>query len=269
MAIRNHTIRNLRPGEASVSHSGSNRRGVKAHSPSSNGKTTRQRRNRDAELLKDAVEHPGSKGIPDEAPEVSDKPNVGIPAESLDAGAEVLGEDLDRDPSTMSVGLDRPGPDSWVHMAIDRMLPVLMFPYKRKRTDAPTYYYIDRGQLRDKVQRRLQLVNVHLLFDVGGEGDAFLWVVPTSEFSPYNAAVNRALSRGKQYVAEHLFNFEYVQNTRKVNLRVRLPLDDDAAVVLPTRETGILLEEALGPERYIRDANHSMYRILTAGSRLP
>jgi hypothetical protein len=222
---------------------------------------------RAAELLKEAVANPGAAGIPDEVPEVSGKPLAGIPEESLDPAAGVVGESLDDNPATMTVGLSRPGPQTWLQLFPDMRLRTVMLSVRERREDAPIYYYL-APELRPAVKEQCRDVTVCLAFDVAAEGEFFLWAVVSSERSPYYCALSRALALGEQALQEKVFQFSWSDDARKVKSRQRLRDADDPVAVPPTRPLGVLLEEALG-DRIIRSANHPIYYRLTRGSRLP
>jgi hypothetical protein len=224
-------------------------------------------RDRDGELLKEAVANPGAAEIPDDTLEVTPGPAVEIPEATLDPDGAICGERLDRDPAVMTVELGRPGPQSWVALFPDRVLRTVMLAHKPQRDGSPVYLWVAPHLQRD-LKRHLKQVQVFLVFDTGGEGDCFLWVVPESSFSPYYSAASSVLARGNDFVRAKLFCFPYDQARKKVDTQVRNSADDDPPVVLPSRSVGKLLWEALKPERRIENTDHPVYQALTAGRRL-
>jgi hypothetical protein len=105
----------------------------KSVKPSDNGELPEEQA---AEQLREAVDNPGAEGIADEAPEVSDEPPAGIPEESMDPDPGVEGESLDDDPATMSVGLSKPGPYSFIQLFRGMKLRTVMLPYRERRDDS-------------------------------------------------------------------------------------------------------------------------------------
>jgi hypothetical protein len=241
----------------------------------SNGRPARQARAKtppsrnshdDGELLQEAVTKPGAVEIPDEQPAKAGAV-VEIPEEMLDPSGDVCGQSLDRDPATMTAPLGRPSPHSWNELFPELVLNTVLLPIRQQRDGAPIYHWVTPS-LRGPVSRRLRQVQVHLLFDTGGEGDAFLWIVPVSEFSPYYAAVSLAIGKGAKFLRENLIQFEYRQDQKKVAVSVRPRGIDDPAAVLPSRPISKLLPEALKADRLITAPSHPVYAALVAGSRL-
>jgi hypothetical protein len=216
-------------------------------------------------LLREAVENPGACEIPDEPRPDRPDTDLEIPEERLEPAGD-RGQSLTGDPAIMTVKLSKPAPHGWVQLFPDRTLSTVMLGYKPSQDRSPDYYWVAEN-LRPPVQKHLRQVRAHLVFDVGGDGEAFLWLLPENDRSPYYAAVCKALATGDAFVHDHLFQFEF-STIKVVNVRFRPRGPDDRAAVLPSRSLSKLLYEALGPDRQIRDPGHPIYQAVTTGARL-
>jgi hypothetical protein len=219
----------------------------------------------DAAALEKAVANPGAVEITDEPPRTT--PPVEIPSENLTPSAGFSGQRLEANPATMMAEVSRPGPQSWIALLPDRTLRTVMLAHKPQRNGSPNYLWV-APDLRGQLQKYLKQVCVHLVFDTGGQGEPFLWIVPETAFSPYFAAVSDVLSRGPEFVRKHLFQFVLEAGARRVEIGQREWQDDDPEMVLPSRPVGQLLPEALKAERLILTTDHPVYRALTMGRRM-
>jgi hypothetical protein len=234
--------------------------------PNGESDTNTSDTDRDGDLLEEAVRNPGATGIPDETPQPGASPQVGIQEEDPDLDSSDYGEPMDNDPAVMSAEIDKPGPYSWLAIFRNKILKTFLLPYKPTRKDSPVFYYVPPA-LRQPVRRHLRPVRVLLVGDTSGEGEAFLWVVVSSSYSPYNSALSKVLGKDDDFVRDHLFAFQYDPDRRRVNVEHRKPGPDDPEVTLPSRPLNVLLEEALG-DRFIRTADHALYQLLTSGRKL-
>jgi hypothetical protein len=245
----------------------------KASDPTVNGrgrkvKVPQTGSDRDASLLRDAVENPGVKEIPPAAPRPAAAQVLEIPERPPAPGQENAGEPVAKDPALMTVEIDRPGPHSWVQVFPELALRTPLLPYRSGKSGIPDHHYVDPA-LEGMLRRHLKPVRVQMVFDVGGGGEAFLWVVPESEWSPYFAALQLVLSKGKAFLDQNLFLFGRSEGRKRgcqVQVRARTP--DDPVALLPSRPISQLLPEALGPERWITTTSHPVYVALTAGRAL-
>jgi len=170
------------------------------------------------------------------------------------------------DPAILTVTISRPTEFSWVRLFPARKLSVPLLPYKTTRDSVPDPHYVI-PELEAPVRSYLKQFEVHLVWDAGGAGTAFLWLVPRSPLSPYYNALNRALALGDKFVASHLFSFGKADlKTKTCLLKQRSPKPNDPTEVLPSRHLSLLLPEALGADRIISSTSHPVYMALTAGS---
>jgi hypothetical protein len=218
-----------------------------------------------ARLLQEAVNNPGAE-IPEEPPEAPTA-HYAIPEEEPGPADDARGELLDNDPALMTVQLGRPGPQSWVQLSPKLVYRPRLLAYKERRDASAEYFWVPPA-LRQPLRRWVNPVLALLVFDTAGDGETFLWLVPQSSMSPYYAKISLALSKGERFCADNLFCFEYLRESRRVNLRYTPRTPDDPAAIFPSRPMGQLLYEALGPDRRIESTSHPVYAKLTAGSRL-
>jgi hypothetical protein len=236
-----------------------------AHASSNNGEAIADR---DQALLGDALAQPGIAEIPPAEINTQPVPILEIPAANLDPGQEDAGEPLEIDPALMTVTIDRPGPHSWVQLFPERMLRTVLLGYKPQKNGSPDFHYVI-PELQRPLQRDMKQVQVHLIFDAGGAGECFLWIVPESEYSPYHNAVAMIRARGDVYLRDHLFRFAKAElKKRTCDVRVRSRSSDDPVAILPSRPISQLLPEALKTDRIISSTAHPVYVVLTAGGRL-
>jgi hypothetical protein len=90
-----------------------------------------------------------------------------------------------------------------------------------------------------------------------------------SAYSPYYEAVQKVFRLGPQALAERVFRIESPGRGGKTCGVSWDPLTEDMPKpVLPSRDLGILLMEALGPDRYINSPEHPIYQELIRGKKL-
>jgi hypothetical protein len=234
---------------------------------SRNGETRRQAA-REGKLLKQAVDSPGAVEVP-EATIRADVQRVDeiLPA-NLDPDAGESGTPLEQDPALITVPIDRPNPHSWNRLYPDLVLRTVLLGYRPQKNARLEYYFVTPG-LQGPLKKELKQVRVHLVADVSGAGELFLWIVPETEFSPYYNAIMRVLAKGEQYVHTNLFRFPSAELSEKVcRVRVKPAGPDDPVPVLPSRPISRLLPEALKQERLITTTSHPVYMSLTAGGKV-
>jgi hypothetical protein len=223
---------------------------------------------KDAALLQHAVRTPGVVEIPEAIITPKTVPVLEIPEANLDPDLDESGDPLEQDPALMTVAIDRPGPHSWVQLFPDRVLRTVLLGYKPQKNSNPEYHYVI-PELQKGVQKELKQVRVHLIFDTSGPGEAFLWIVPETEFSPYYNSLMLILSKGEAYVKDHLFRFVKADlKKRSCDIRVRDRTPEDLEPILPSRPISQLLPEALKPDRLITATSHPVYASLMSGGRL-
>jgi hypothetical protein len=223
---------------------------------------------RDAMLLREAAENPGVIEIPPAQITPQTITVVEIPMATLDPGGSASGQSLENDPAIMTVAIDRPGPHAWVQLFPDRTLRTVLLAHKQERNGSPDYYYVVPA-LQGMVRKDLKEVLALLVFDANNAGEAFLWLVSGSEWSPYHNAIQRVLAKGEVFLRNHLFRFLSPEKRARVcPVQVRERTPDDPAPLLPSRPVSQLLPEALGPGRLITSTSHQVYVQLTAGGAL-
>jgi hypothetical protein len=222
-------------------------------------------------FLTEAVNNPGVVEIPESKPDPKAAvPPVEIPERILGdvAGA---GTRLTADPAVLSVKLDRPGPHTFVRLFTQCMWRGVLLAHQPVKDRSPDYYYIlDEMQQDPRVQDSLRQVRVLLCADMGVAAEAFLWLVPESQFSPYWKAVELVLSQGDDYIDRHKFRFGKADLKSKSPCPVWVePLGPtDPQPVMPSRPVSKLLPEALTQERMILSATHPVYAAITTGQML-
>jgi hypothetical protein len=222
---------------------------------------------RDMALLKEAVDNPGSATIP-EATSGGATPIPAIPAYDLNPDEET-GEVLALDPRLLTAKIGRPSPDVWHQLHLSRSLRVLLLAHK-PRADAGSEFYYVVPELQPAVARGLKAVHAHLLSPLGAGGEALLWLVLESAYSPYHAAVNRILAQGADFVAKHKFRILPPGGRDKVcEIRFAPLTAEDPAPVVPSRPVGELLYSAMAADqRLISDPSHPVFHTLTTGRSL-
>jgi hypothetical protein len=228
---------------------------------------------KDEALLHEAVENPGSvepsvEEIP-EAPMLDEDivPKIAeCTLENDDPGTEVP-----RPPESMSVKLGRPSPHLFVQFYPDRTLNTALLDFRRTRDSSAEYYFVPDAKLRSAVKKYLKNVKVLLVADMVAGSEPFLWIVARSEMSPYYNTVSRILGQGDKALKDWVYRIgtpDVKNRARICPLRHRLRTPEDPTPILPSREIGVLLYEALGNERVIKAADHPVYEALIAGSDL-
>jgi hypothetical protein len=224
----------------------------------------------DARHLKEAVDNPGTVEIPEQTIRTGPPDILEVPAASIDPPADEHGEPLPQNPALLTAAIERPGPQTWVRVypEPEHRLQTVLLAYKKKRNDSPDFHFVV-PELQGMVRKHLRQVNVYLVADVAGEGEAFLWIILDSPFSPYHSGMARVLATGNDFINSHVFTFAPVEGKRGVcDIEHRLIKPTDVEPVLPSRPIGVLLYEALKADRRITDTSHPVYVSLTAGRKL-
>jgi hypothetical protein len=219
--------------------------------------------------LSEAISNPGVAEIPEAEMAAGPVRVTSIPAVDLDPDAGDAGEPLAVDPALLTVEIDRPGPHTWLRLSPKRTLRTVLLAHKATRDSSPTYYYVIPA-LQQPLVGDLKQVNAMLVYDGAAGGGAFFWIVPETPMSPYFVAIQSALAKGPDFIAQHEFRFEYRKQRGgrgTVAVRVRTVPAGSPAPVLPTRSTSVLLAEALR-DHIISDVSHPVYRSLTAGVQM-
>src|SRR5262249_48886369 len=159
---------------------------------------------RDAALLKQSVNNPGSLEVPEIRPVTAPTPVLEILPRDLTPDPGEAGMPLPVDPALMTVTLSRPGPQTWLRLYPERPLRTVLRASKRTRDSSPEYHYVAPA-LEGMVKKHLRVVNVHLVAEVAGDGEPFLWIVPESDFSPYHNGMAKVLALGTAFIRQHLF----------------------------------------------------------------
>jgi hypothetical protein len=227
---------------------------------------------RDAGLLREAVDNPGSVEPPDD--EIRERPDGGeevvteVPERTLDN--EDPGTPLTVPPELMTVRLSKPTPHIFLQLYPDRVLKTALLAYHPTRDSSPEYYHVAE-KLEGAVKRHMKNVLVLLVADMNASGEPFLWVVPRSDLSPYYNAISAVLARGDAALKDYVFRFDRPDlkgRAKTCPVHLRLRTEEDPKPILPSRRIGVLLFEALGSDRVIRTTDHPVYHSLTSGGTL-
>jgi hypothetical protein len=246
--------------------------------PSVNGevRTSRTRREKGgkaknpSEHLDEAVENPGGAEVKPKARK-NTKLLDEIPTSSTRAGRR--GRPLQVSPAVVNVRLDRPGEFSRLLFTRDDVEYFDLLAFQAGR-DAPAEYYYVEESLQPAVRQHLRTMCVHLVADLNGRGDYFLFMVPLSDRSPYYCAVQQILSYDDEFLKAHVFSVgkAYREKGDSGPMRCDVFVDDvgpdDPLPVKPSRPIAKLLAGALGSERIIQDPSHEVYHTLTSRRRL-
>jgi hypothetical protein len=222
--------------------------------------------------LREAVEAPGAVEPP--AEEIRERPELG---EDLapEIGERTLenddpGERITLPPELITVKISRPTPHIFLQFYPDRVLRTALLAYRPSRDSSPEFYFVAE-ELEKAVSKHLKNVMVLLVSDMDAQGESFLWIVPRSEMSPYYGAISLILGQGEVALKEYVFRVgtpDLKTRTKTCSVHRRRRTQDDPAPILPTRKLGVLLYEALGNDRVIKDKDHPVFQTLTAGSAL-
>jgi hypothetical protein len=216
--------------------------------------------------VQEAIDNPGVAEIPERQLNPGGLQVTEIPQRMLE-DADDGGVPVPIDPALLVVPISRPTEFSWLRLHPERTLMTPLLAYKTTPDASPEYHYVV-PELETMVRQYLKQVAVHLIWDAGGAGSAYLWILPANSYSPYFATMQRALAMGAQFVASHYFNIGKANVKQKsCPLKHRLPRPDDPTVLLPSRPVSQLLAEALG-DRIIASTAHPIYQSLAAGSAL-
>ena len=247
----------------------SNRATKPRHSSSTNGDggEVTPVSKRDVQHVQEAIANPGAFEIPDSGITKGVVKPLEIP-EVLGGSQGNVGQLLDVDPALLGTKLGRPSPHLWVRLYRDRILRTELLAFKPRRDGSADHYYV-APELQKALARHLKPVLVLLVGELGEEGDTFLWIVSATTFSPYYNAAQRILALSDKCLNEWKFLIPTaVIGKRDCDVRQDLIAPDDPDVVLPSRSVGLLLYEALSPQRVISDTGHPVYRSLMSGRKL-
>jgi hypothetical protein len=223
---------------------------------------------RDAQLLREAVQNPGTVEIPEAILTTEPKLVVEIPEAVLDPNEGSTGEPLVLEPALMSIRLDRPGPLTWVEVLPKHFLRTVLLDYQPDRSGGHDYYYV-APPLQKAVRGHLKQVRIQMLFDVGNGGEAFLWAVLESDRSPYFNTLQTVLAKGPEFLRNHIILFGKVDlKAKKCDPLFDTRAADHPATILPSRPIQQLLPEALKQDHIITSPSHPVFVAMTKGRRL-
>jgi hypothetical protein len=154
--------------------------------------------------LREAVQNPGTREIPEVVVQPGAGPTLEIPAVAKGASRADSGKSGGRNPDLMGVPISRPGPHNWLVFYPERMLRTELLGHKPDRDRSADWHYV-APELQWAVQRDLKPVHVHLVYDTSGGGSSFLYIVPESDFSPYFNTLQQILSEEEASVRDHVF----------------------------------------------------------------
>jgi hypothetical protein len=223
------------------------------------------------ELLADAVANPGSCELPPPLPD-SDAPTSvdEIPDRDFDdmPGA---GSEVPDDPATMSVEMRRsPGTNTWFRIHPRRIWRGLLFAYKEEANRSAELFFVTPAlEKTPGIREQLVPATAVLCEDLNGVGEAFIWLVPANEMSPYFKAMQKVLAKDATDPGKLKF-LVYLPRGERKNCKVKVDYVDanDPHVTLPERSITKLLPEAIGQDHLILHKLHPVFVRQTRGRNI-
>jgi hypothetical protein len=185
-----------------------------------------------------------------------------VPREDFDDGLDD-GAELDL-VGSQPMKVRKPHRRDWIALSRKSELPTRLLVHKPKADDIDVeHYYVDPS-LRGPISDELKQVRVFVYYSFRSKIFG-LWIINVTPDNSWYECLVQLLQRPEEFFASRAVRV--ISDKPNSRYRVRhKPLPSDVA--WPRKETGELLAEALGPERFIRSKDHPLYRDLVEGEEL-
>jgi hypothetical protein len=158
----------------------------------------------------------------------------------------------------------RPDRREWVALNPASELPTRLLLHKPTADGIEVeHYHVAKG-LRGPIRDELKEVRVFLYYSLKTKTFG-LWVINVTVDNSWYESLAQLFRQPAEFFAQHAIRVI----SDKANARYRVkykPLTTE--ITWPDKQTGVLLAEAFGPERFITSADHSVYRDLVDGTEL-
>lgn len=236
---------------------------VKRNSSAQIGKTGDQGpRSGEGLTAEEVVAQPTIESEPKDAINVGAGGKLEVPREDLDVdlddGAEI---DLI---NLQSKKIRKPGRREWIILNRASEWVTRMLLHKERPDAIETeYYYVDKS-LRDRIHDELKEVRFFPYYSLNAKTFALLPVHVTADNSWYEC-IAQLFKQPVEFFSQNAIRIM----SDKANSRYRVKYKSaDNKIVWPTKTTGELLGEAIGADKFIRSADHPIYRDLVDGLEL-
>jgi len=184
-----------------------------------------------------------------------------VPNESLNADIDD-GEEIDS--IEILAKIRKPYRLEWIALKRDSELITQMLLHKPHPAAIETDYYFIDEPLRGPIKDELKKLRVFLFYSLPARTFGF-WAINIALSNSWYESVATLLKRSPEFFAQNAVRV-YSDRANQVYRAKSKTLSIDVA--WPAKTTGELLGEALGPDRFIRSAEHPIYRQLVEGADL-
>jgi hypothetical protein len=189
--------------------------------------------------------------------------SLSVPTE--DVGGEYDdGEDLDTSEGVPTCR--RPGRQEWVTLLLAMLLPCRLLAVKKAgKTFDMDYYFVEKALRRDIAgEVRPFVVIPYYSWDLR-RVDLFVASAAEPGASGWGDSMLLLLRKGAEWHARHQVKIAANKEAAKYDIRFD-PIPGEP--VVPAEPTGVLLANAMGPDKFIASADHPVYRSLLKGKVL-
>lgn len=185
-----------------------------------------------------------------------------VPRENLDDGLDE-GTEIDL-LSSQPKKIRRPDRREWIAVSPDSELTTRLLLHKPKADGVEVEHYYVHEDLRGPILDELKLARVFVFYSFKTRTHS-LWIVNVTLENSWYESMQLLFKQPQDFFAKNAIRV----SSDKANSRYRVrwkPLPCE--VTWPLKETGELLGEALGADRFITSADHPVYRDLIEGKEL-
>jgi hypothetical protein len=185
-----------------------------------------------------------------------------VPREDIYEGIEV-GQELDLT-SGQALKIRKPDRREWIVLDRESELPTHLLIHKEKPDSMDVEYYFVANELRAPIAEELKPCRIFRYYSIKSRTYA-LWVLHVNEGLDWYESIADLLHRGADFFSRHQIR---VKSDRQNDRYRSFAMPLQRSVEWPQRQTAELLGEALGEHRFIRSADHPVYRELIEGEEL-
>ena len=185
-----------------------------------------------------------------------------VPREELLDDVDV-GDELDL-AKLQKKKLRKPHRREWIALNVGSELTTHFLVHKPRLDGIETEYYFVDGKLRAPIRDELKPVRILIYFSFA-TGEYGLWPINVNIGNSWYESLVVLLNQPAEFFLKKELRVVSDKSAGVYRVKYRAI---QQAVDWPKQETGQLLGDALGPDRFITDANHELYRDLIDGKQL-
>jgi hypothetical protein len=217
----------------------------------------------------EAINSPGQPlSVPPVPPEAPEAIQVGageklvVPREDLDADLDD-GTELDLT-SLQAIQIRKPARNEWIKLHLASEFPARLLPYKLRHDSIDIDYYVVDQSLQAQIRDELKQVRVFIYYSFNAAAFA-IWIVRVSKGNSWYDSLAPLFKKPAEFFNDNKIRIRSDSKEKCYKFKNKTWKTE---ICWPTTLTNELLGEALGNDRFIRSADHPIYRELIDGTEL-